>query len=397
MDGEPKRTVNPEDMEQLAKLLDGFGGLEERITEAFNRASALGTTDLLSPIKPMRTWVHDSAPEMRRRAGLVRLDSGDPMAGILWAGFSPEELKGKTLPPETLLVANATVSGGEETGWLSRKDGESLDDWLVRIQGDAVGKLTGDEEFGRTVSTYIDTTADIGAFFAASGVGVMGGIKVAKFFKNFNLPISERALHAPGTFASKLVSNNWYRLGSVPRVGGWFGHSPNGLVTALTGSDEAAMLGGYMRDSTFFMPSASQANLLSVARNGGLGSAAKAAGWLRGAGVVGSGLATAWGVANLATTDPVAAIKNDPSGYATDVAGTAFNGSLTVAMVAPSPITWGVAAGTGIVYAGTLAWDNWDKIEGGAKEAKEWVGDKIDDAGDAVSDGVDAVGDFLFG
>ncbi|GGL00834.1 hypothetical protein [Streptomyces flaveus] len=398
MGDEKNRVINPQDLEHLAKLLDGRGGLEDKIAEAFTRASTLGVSGKLGPIKPMRTWVATTAPDMRRRASLIRAASGDPFGGLMWAGFSSEELKGKKIPPETLLVANAAVTDGGDTGWLDRKDGESLDDWIVRIQGDAVGKIAGNPEFGKAVSGYIEGTANLAAFFTSAGVGVMGTIKIAKYLKNSkipNIPISEKALHSPGTFASKLVNNNWYRLSSVPRVGSYFSSAPPGLVTALTGSDEAAMLGGHMKNGTFFMPSASQANLLTVAKNGGIGSAARAAGWMRGAGVVGSAAATAWGVANLATTDPVAAIKKDPAGYASDVAGTAFNGSLTLALIAPSPVTWGIAAGTGLVYAGTLIWDNADKIAAGASTAKEWVGNAAEKTGEAISDGAKEVGNFL--
>lgn len=36
------RVANPEDLEHLAKLLEGRGGVEDRLDEAFTRAARLG-------------------------------------------------------------------------------------------------------------------------------------------------------------------------------------------------------------------------------------------------------------------------------------------------------------------------------------------------------------------
>ena len=63
---------------------------------------------------------------------------------------------------------------------------------------------------------------------------------------------------------------------------------------------------------------------------------------------------------------------------------TAFNASLTAAMIAPNPVTLGLAVGTGLAYAGTLVWDNWDGISKGAEKAADWVGDKAEKAGEAI-------------
>ncbi|MCT7352097.1 hypothetical protein N4P33_07905 [Streptomyces sp. 15-116A] len=383
MTGKPNRVVNPNDLEQLAKLLDGRGGMGDRLGEAFTRASALGVSDKLSAIRPMRAWVSDTAPELRRKAAYARLENDDPLAGLLLAGFTPEQLKNKELPPDILLVANATASNSElDDSWLKRKDGESLDDWLVRVQGDAVTQLTGNEKLGQAVATYIEGAANLSAFFTSTTVGLLSAKSVRAYFK------SSKILNAPGTLTARLISGHWDKLSRVPRAGSWLARVPTGV---LAGSDEAAMFAGYMRNGAFYMPTATESNLLRVAQRGGLANAAKAAGWIRGAGIVGSLGATGWGVANLATMDHGKAWKEDKAKYLSNWTGTAFNASLTAAMVAPNPVTLGLTAATGLAYAGTLAWDHADKIG----DAAEWVGDKAEKAGEAIADGAKKLGSAL--
>ncbi|MFJ6553865.1 hypothetical protein ACIQNT_16710 [Streptomyces luteogriseus] len=387
MTGKLNRVVNPLDLEQLAKLLDGRGGVGDRLSEAFTRASALGVSDKLTAIRPMHSWVSDTAPTLRRKAAYARLEDGDPLAGLLLAGFTPEQLKNKDLPPDILLVANATASDKElDDGWLKKKDGETLDDWLVRVQGDAVTQLTGNEKLGKTVATYIEGAANLSAFFTSSTTALAGGASLIKYFKTSSV------LNAPGTLTSRLINGHWDKLSRIPRAGSWLSRVP---TSVLAGSDEAAMLAGYMRNGAFYMPTSTEANLLRVAQRGGLANAAKAAGWLRGAGIVGSVGATAWGVANLATMDHGKAWKEDKAKYLSNWTGTAFNASLTAAMVAPNPVTVGLAVGTGLAYAGTLVWDNWDSISKGAEDAADWVGDKAEQAGEAISDGAKALGSAL--
>ncbi|MEU1938639.1 hypothetical protein ACH49O_32030 [Streptomyces coeruleorubidus] len=387
MTGKLNRVVNPQDLEQLAKLLDGRGGVGDKLSEAFTRASALGVSSKLTAIRPMHSWVSDTAPELRKKAAYARLEDGDPLAGLLLAGFTPEQLKNKDLPPDILLVANATASDSDlDDDWLKKKDGETLDDWLVRVQGDAVTQLTGNEKLGKTVATYIEGAANLSAFFTSSTTALAGGWSLNKYFK------TSKVLNAPGTLTSRLINGHWDKLSRIPRAGSWLTRVPTSVIA---GSDEAAMLAGYMRNGAFYMPTSSEANLLRVAQRGGLANAAKAAGWLRGAGIVGSVATTAWGVANLATMDHGKAWKEDKAKYLSNWTGTAFNASLTLAMVAPTPVTVGLAVGTGVAYAGTLLWDNGDKIVEGAKEAADWVGDKAEKAGEAISDGAKKLGSAL--
>ncbi|MFB7913761.1 hypothetical protein [Streptomyces sp. NPDC056061] len=151
-----------------------------------------------------------------------------------------------------------------------------------------------------------------------------------------------------------------------------------------------------MKNGALIRPTASQANLLTVAESGGLANAAKTAGAMRGLGIVGSAGATLYGVANLSTYDSEK-IANNPDKFASDLTGTAFNATLTAAMVAPNPVTVGLAAGTGtgIVYAGALAWENRENIADAWNTSTDWVGDKAEDLGKGIASGARRVGKFL--
>ncbi|MGW5775871.1 hypothetical protein [Streptomyces sp. NPDC003863] len=269
--------------------------------------------------------------------------------------------------------------------WLKMKDDETLDDYVQRLQRDGLAKLTGNEKLADLVSKFTNGTITATAF---AGALTTAGLYSYKLSKALRPPFVHPT--APGTFLSKQF--NMRLAGAAP--GSLLSKVPPGVATAITGSDEAAMYGGFMRNGAFFMPTAAEANLLKVAQNGGLANAAKAAGWLRGAGVVGGVAATAYGVANLATynTDM---IKADPAKFATDLTGTAFNASLTALTVAPNPVTLGLAVGTGVAYAGAMIWDNHEAIGKGLEAAGDWVGDKASDIGNGLKDGAKKLGSAL--
>jgi hypothetical protein len=146
-------------------------------------------------------------------------------------------------------------------------------------------------------------------------------------------------------------------------------------------------------------------NLLRVAGDAdgvlaGLKSAGRVAGGLRVLGVVGSAFATVDSVVGLANNwDQIDDNWNSGTqGKAKvigDFAEVGFNASLTAAMVAPNPVTWGAVAVTGVVYGGARLVEHWDDVTGAVSDATEWTGDRISDATDAVTDtigdGVEAV------
>ncbi|MCI3226764.1 hypothetical protein [Streptomyces sp. NP-1717] len=271
-----------------------------------------------------------------------------------------------------------------ELASLGMRDNETIDDYIARLQKEAVEKGTGSKRLAELFAAVQNGTVTAGAFVAA-GVGTAGTA-----WKLFSYLKSGKDITAAGTTLANFV--NPRIAGAAP--GSLLSKVPPGLVGALTGSDEAAQFGTYLRNGSWIVPTATEANLVRVAQTGGLANAASAAGWLRGAGVVGGVAATAYGVANLATYD-ADMIKADPSKFATDLTGTAFNASMTALTVAPNPVTAGLAIGTGVLYAGALVWDNHEAIGKGLDTAGDWVGDKASDIGDGIADGAKKLGGAL--
>jgi hypothetical protein len=110
--------------------------------------------------------------------------------------------------------------------------------------------------------------------------------------------------------------------------------------------------------------------LSSLSRYGGL---------LRWAGVGGGLLATGFGIADLVSQgNPVDAFNNDPSGYSVDVTSTLFSAAMTATLIAPNPVTAGIAVVAGVAYLGVLVWDNWDTITEWAGNAWDWTTDAWD-------------------
>lgn len=137
-------------------------------------------------------------------------------------------------------------------------------------------------------------------------------------------------------------------------------------------------------------------NLLTVASNGGLGAAAKTAGLLRGAGILGGVASTGLSLANVISQgNPIDAFKANGAGYVADVAEVGFNASLTAAMIAPNPITAGAVVVTGVIYGVATVVENWDGIVEGVGQAVEATGEFIENAGEAIGDAAEAVGDAV--
>jgi len=114
-------------------------------------------------------------------------------------------------------------------------------------------------------------------------------------------------------------------------------------------------------------------------------------GAMRTLGVVGGVVNTGIGVHDLIQQgNPVEAFKRDGAAYVADVAETAFSASTTAFLVAPNPVTAGLAVGTGLVWAGAEVVDHWDEISETASdvqdEISETASDVWDGAGDVASD-----------
>ncbi|MEL3944807.1 MULTISPECIES: PE-PGRS family protein [Streptomyces] len=421
------RNVNPDDLDQLAKLMDGKGGLADKLDEAFTRASTLGVSDKLGPIKPMRTWVTTTPPDLRKRATLVR---------------------------------------GEQL--FERGHRETYSDWLARIEAYYLAKVPGLKEIGEKDLekfikgvTELAGAARIGGWTMATSL-IMGNVYLKNSwhsgllraavasewlnksgtFRGFvaaglgRISRGElRSLTAPGSWlpgklgglfarstlyqrASRIPFSAGYRADLLGR--GWDGFRSLPGVRAplvargidfVVGSDAlAARYGGYTH-SGVSVTRAGQASLIRVGRSAayfqklsnarpsviaagktaspflkGLGAAGKTAGGIRLLGIGGGVLSTGVSAANVwAQGNPVEAFKKKGAGYVADVAEVGFNASLTAAMVAPNPFTIGATVVTGAIYGGAKVVEHWDDIKEGAGKAKDWTVDKAKDLGKGIA------------
>ncbi|MFJ8308935.1 MULTISPECIES: PE-PGRS family protein [unclassified Streptomyces] len=455
------RTADPEHLEQLAKLLDGRGGVQDKLDEAFTRASRLGVTSKLSSLNPLRSWVKDTAPDLRKRAVFARLEDGDPEAGLRWAGFSPDELKkyeGEGITPDTILLANSLAASDDPRAHeFKRQPDESLNDWIQRMEAHAVTRLPGLQPHEQTVDTLLGLFGDWTSVTGATAVVTLQGTSLTKVlvgnslkqgvFRGWKTQVGAamrasnnrwlhkggtalikwspkiRSLSAPGSWLpgqlGNLLSRSslYQRIAAAPGTAGVRGDlfgtawnafrssalmqhvNANGLVDFIVGSDEIAKTYGGFTHSGQAVARAGNASLVKVftkagnmqrfansvpnavkgasAFGAGLGAATKTAGFIRGAGIVGGVFSTGVSAANVISQgNPVEAFKKNGAGYVADVAEVGFNASLTAAMVAPNPVTIGLAVGTGIIYGGAKIVEHWDDIKGGAKKAAGWVGDR---------------------
>ncbi|MET9253174.1 PE-PGRS family protein [Streptomyces sp. NPDC003717] len=466
------RNVDPDDLDQLGKLLDGRGGLQDKVDEAFTRAARLGVGSKLTTLKPLRSWVTDTAPDLRKRAVFARLENGDPEAGLLWAGFSAKDIeKYKGLGPDALLLANSVAASDDpHASEFKRKPDESLADWIERLEAHAISRIPGLQPHEETIASMIGLYGDWGSVTAATAVVTIQGTSLTKTLLGNSFKAGAlrtwktrlgvvlrgsdnglirsagnglikwtpkiRSLSAPGSwlpgqlgclFGRSQAYQNFSRLPLTSGLRGdllgqgynWVRSTPlmnslraNGVIDFLVGSDEAAKMYGGFTHAGQPVARAGNASLIKVftkaansqrfansmadvvpgaargsgALRAGLGTAAKTAGFLRGAGIVGGVAATGFSAANVISQgNPVDAFKKKGAAYVADVAEVGFNASLTAAMVAPNPVTIGLAVGTGLVYGGAKVVEHWDDIKEGAGKAVDWAGDKAKDLGKSIA------------
>ncbi|MEV6956390.1 PE-PGRS family protein [Streptomyces sp. NPDC051183] len=323
------RSVNPDDLDQLAKLLDGRGGVQDKVDEAFTRASRLAVSSKLGSLRPLRSWVHDTAPDLRRRGTIARLEDGDPEAGLRWAGFSPEDLKnyqGESMTPEMLLLANSVAASEDPAAYeFKRKPDESLNDWIARLEGHALSKLPGLKEHEETLVNLVKIFGDWTAITAATAVVTVSGSSLTKVVvgntfqtgaarawkirvgtvlrssgnellrkggnKMINWAPKIRSVSAPGSWLPGQLGNAfnssaiYTEASGVPGTAGvrgdlfgraWdtFRATPvmqslkaNGVIEFIVGSDEMAKVYGGLTHAGTPVARAGQANLLTVFKN----------------------------------------------------------------------------------------------------------------------------------
>ncbi|MFD4764626.1 PE-PGRS family protein [Streptomyces sp. NPDC058439] len=173
------RTVNPVDLDQLAKLLDGKGGLQNKLDEAFTRASNLGVAGKVTSLRPLRSWVTDTAPDLRKRAAIARLEEGDPEAGAKWAGFDAKDLLKAGLiykAPDVLLLVNAMASRNDSTSDAFRREPrESLDDWVDRLRAHAFASIPALKPYEKDIEKFLGAYGDVTGLISHGGSAVFHG------------------------------------------------------------------------------------------------------------------------------------------------------------------------------------------------------------------------------
>lgn len=347
------RNVNPEDLEQIGRLVDGRNGVGDKLREAFTRASNLGVSSQLGSLKPLHSWATEQGPDFRRRAAVARLDSGDPEAGLRWAGFTTEDLKnydGKAFTPDVLLLANSVAASDDpQAKGFTRQDDESIPDWIDRLKAHVVAQIPGLQAHEKTIENLIGLYGDwTDGKHAAATVTAQGAALTTTLVKNAMLKSGElrawkiragtllrgsanptirgwgtglvkwdlalKSLAAPGSWLPSKIATWAGATGRIPfadgqigsRTGGlydlgrrlpfmrstiWRGWSAHRLINGLVGNDALASRFGGFTHSGQAVTRAGNANLLRVGAN--IFTRGRAVGWGRGLslvkGVVGAG------------------------------------------------------------------------------------------------------------
>ncbi|MFG2968657.1 PE-PGRS family protein [Streptomyces sp. NPDC048288] len=193
------RTVNPDDLDRLAVLLDGRGGVRDNLDEAFTRASRLGVSSHLAHLRPMGAWSGDTARDLRRRATFARLENGDRAAGLRWAGFSPKEISeagAGLLSPEPLIVAFAmAVSRDPKADFFRRRRNESAHDWADRVRAHAIAQIPAlrpyENQIKNLIGLYGDATSavDFGARAVLLGTNITRVIAGNSFARGWGMAL----------------------------------------------------------------------------------------------------------------------------------------------------------------------------------------------------------------
>ncbi|MFJ7626588.1 PE-PGRS family protein [Streptomyces sp. NPDC097595] len=419
------RNVNADDLDELAKLIDGKGGMGDKLTEALSRASSLGVSDRLAPIKPMRSWVTESGPDMRRRATAVReeklLERGDRETYSDWlARIEAHYLKkvpglDKYSEKEIEEVLNdiSDVATGLKIGGLTLTSGLGMANVLLRNSWHS-GWLRTLVDSGGLGSTAQRLSPGILRSLASPGSWLPGQL-AGQVNSRSALYRALSRIPFTGTREASIFSTAWDAARGLPVLNSPF---VSRGINAIVGSDAAAALYGGVTHSGALVTRAANANLFKVWRSAsyfqelsnarpsviaagktaspflkGLAATGKTAGFLRGAGIASSALATGLSVANVAAQgNPVEAFKKKGAGYVADVAEAGFNASLTTAMIAPNPVTIGATVVFGGVYVGAKVVEHWPEVKEKWNTTKDWVGDKASKVGSGIANGAKSIG-----
>lgn len=132
----------------------------------------------------MQTWAMESAPDMRARATLVRLDNGDPTAGLRWAGFSAQDLaKGGAVAvtPGILFLANAVATSNDpKATTLRRRPNESLNDYADRLKAHAFATIPALKSHEEEIKEVIGAWGDVKGVSGRGAITVFHGANLTR-------------------------------------------------------------------------------------------------------------------------------------------------------------------------------------------------------------------------
>ncbi|MEU8172999.1 hypothetical protein AB0C14_08985 [Microbispora hainanensis] len=182
------RSFRPEDLERLAGLMDD---LNRSADEVFKRAWPLQASQIVAPLRELPVWGSDTAKDLRQRAAIGRLQTGDPFAGLVWAGFPPLEIvaNGDKIDPATLISVNSVADWANKMGNTDfhRKPGESLDDYLTRLRAAAVAHaIPALEPHEATVANILKIVSDVKGVTATAPIVTTQAVSLSRvLFHNY--------------------------------------------------------------------------------------------------------------------------------------------------------------------------------------------------------------------
>lgn len=337
-----------EDSEQAEALVDAYNDVQGFIVAGGATVASL-TSLVITGGSALASWVAQKKIAMPLLANLARSESTLGIANWLAGALNIADenyIRAKTsFTYPGRFVANTT----QKYLMTAATKVETFDAWIARLS-------TGRKTFAAVEGATPELTA------------------VAKFLQ------SERGTALTGRVSTFLNANSTGAL--MTRLAGWgntiVGRPWTNPVTGVTFGRGAG-------------------NLLTMARTSGVTTMARSAGALRVLGVAGSGLATVDGVVGLVNNREENAqlwSEGGTEGKAHvigEYAETAFNASMTAAMIAPNPVTIGLVAVTGVVWAGAEVVEHWDDIEAAAEKTVEWAGDRAEDATEWAGDRLDDI------
>ena len=421
--------------------------LRDDVHDILAEARRLDAGWAVSTLSGIPTWADDTAADLRARIDIVTTLEQQTVTGFGVGTVGWREIAGGRTPVALTIsrISALELQPDVNAAW-ARRPGETLDEWMTRLGGQAIDELTGLDGLGRPVAEFYHWWSESFDAFKAGGMTALAAATIGKvsLTRGLLVPAMQRlglsdlaiekailrygTYRAPGTTMQTIIMRMlpFDRIQSVPpMVQRWAASSglrsllpaietrlpriPQNLYQGIFGAQEYTYNNAIdPKTGKPLTMSRGASNLISVARDAPAGArwstVAGTAGVIRGLGVVGQGAAAVVSTAQVVSHgNPVDAFQREGAGYVADVAKAGLDISLTAALIAPNPVTWGAVAVTGAVYVGAEVVDNWDEISAATEQAAEWtadqavkaaawVGDQLDDIDD-VGDVIDKVAD----